>query len=229
MREVGVAVDPSTIGLAAAAAAAGSLAPDLDHPFSKASFGIPTALLGYGGGFLIAAWVQNRSSGPQIFDLSLLGPGYFVAARTAVALGLLLLAASLVFGLLFTHRGPVQLVWLRWAARFGLCSLSHGDGFPTCSRMRPLPWASRSYSGLLDRTLSLVSRQSLRHPLPPSPVPASVARWLRRGRSEGQLRRCLFVRSAASQWCFARPSVASMSAVGSMAAATSRDAGVHAQ
>ena len=52
--------------------------------------------------------MQDQSSGPQIFDLSLLGPGSFTAARTAVVLGILLLAASLLFGLLFTHRGPVH-------------------------------------------------------------------------------------------------------------------------
>ena len=94
--------------MAFAATAAGSLAPDLDHPFSKASFGIPTALLGYGLGFLVVAGIQRRSTSPQIFDLSLLGDGYFAAARLAVAVGLILLISSFVFGLLFKHRGPVH-------------------------------------------------------------------------------------------------------------------------
>lgn len=95
-------------GMAAGAAAAGSLAPDLDHPFSKASFGIPTALLSYGGVFLLVAEFQRRSASPQLFDLALLGEGYFVAARLAVAVGLILLISSLLFGLLFSHRGPVH-------------------------------------------------------------------------------------------------------------------------
>lgn len=94
--------------MAFGAAAAGSLAPDLDHPFSKASFGIPTALLGYGLGFLLVAGIQQRSTSPQFFDLSMLGEGYFAAARLAVAVGLILLVSSFVFGLLFKHRGPVH-------------------------------------------------------------------------------------------------------------------------
>lgn len=94
--------------MAMGAAAAGSLAPDLDHPFSKASFGIPTALLSYGGIFLLVAGFQSRSTSPQMLDLSLLGEGYFTAARLAVAVGLILLISSLLFGLLFSHRGPVH-------------------------------------------------------------------------------------------------------------------------
>lgn len=108
MGGIGVHIAPTVYGMAAGAAAAGSLAPDLDHPFSKASFGIPTALLGYGGGFLLVAGIQGRSTAPQMFDLSLLGEGYFTAARLAVAVGLILLVSSFLFGLFFSHRGPVH-------------------------------------------------------------------------------------------------------------------------
>lgn len=108
LRQAGAPLDPTDVGLALGAAVVGSLAPDLDHPFSRASFGIPTVLLGYGGGFLLAAFLQSRMSGPQFLPLSALGPAYFKAAWTAVAVAVILLALSLVLGTLFGHRGPVH-------------------------------------------------------------------------------------------------------------------------
>jgi hypothetical protein len=93
---------------AAAVAGAGGLAPDLDHPFSLASFAIPWTLIAYGGGFLaVAAW-QKQQIRPQILDLSALGPGYFSAAGIAVCVGMFLLILSLIAARGFGHRGAVH-------------------------------------------------------------------------------------------------------------------------
>gem|GEM_PF-2390846 len=101
-------IPPVSMVTAAAVAAAGGLAPDLDHPWSLASFSIPATLCGYGGGFLaVAAW-QRKQTGPQVLDLSALGPGYFSAAWIAVWVGALLLILSLVAAAVFGHRGPVH-------------------------------------------------------------------------------------------------------------------------
>jgi membrane-bound metal-dependent hydrolase YbcI (DUF457 family) len=108
LRQAGMDIAPVSMVTAAAVAAAGGLAPDLDHPFSLASFAIPSTLLGYGGGFLaVAAW-QKQQTGPQMLDLWALGPGYFSAAWIAVWVGALLLGLSLVAAKVFGHRGPVH-------------------------------------------------------------------------------------------------------------------------
>ncbi len=101
-------IGPVSMATAAAVAAAGGLAPDLDHPFSLASFAIPTTLLGYGGGFLAVLARQKTQEGPQLFSLTALGPSFVTAAWIAVWVGILLLALSLTAGKLFGHRGPVH-------------------------------------------------------------------------------------------------------------------------
>lgn len=108
LQQAGMDIAPMSMFTAAAVAAAGGLAPDLDHPFSLASFAIPSTLIAYGGGFLaVAAW-QKQQTGPQMFDLSALGPGYFSAAWIAVWVGALLLALSLIAAKVFGHRGAVH-------------------------------------------------------------------------------------------------------------------------
>lgn len=108
LQQAGMDITPVSMFTAAAVAGAGGLAPDLDHPFSLASFAIPSTLIAYGGVFLaVAAW-QKQQTGPQLIDLSALGPGYFSAAWIAVWVGVLLLALSLIAGRVFGHRGPVH-------------------------------------------------------------------------------------------------------------------------
>ncbi len=96
------------MGLAIAAAAAGSLGPDLDHPGSLASVTIPISLIGYSVLFLVSPWVARQHPVLAVLDLSGLGQQWHTAAWTALVAGVLLLALSWVFGMTFGHRGPVH-------------------------------------------------------------------------------------------------------------------------
>jgi len=91
-----------------AAAAAGSLAPDLDHPGSLASLSIPSTLLVYGGGFLLSPMLTRLSPKLAVLDLSGLPPVYRSAAWLSVILAVLLFGLSIAARSLFPHRGPVH-------------------------------------------------------------------------------------------------------------------------
>jgi hypothetical protein len=106
--KIGVPVGAEALFPAVAAAAAGSLAPDLDHPWSKASFAIPTTLIAFGGVYFVARWAESLLKGPKVFTLSMLGPGLADAAGLVLGTGVALLTLSLILGRLFKHRGPVH-------------------------------------------------------------------------------------------------------------------------
>lgn len=91
-----------------AAAAAGSLAPDLDHPRSLASLSIPATLVVYGGGFLLMPVFTRHIPVLAPLDLSGMPRVYTVAAWLAVLLGVLLFGLSIAAGASFGHRGPVH-------------------------------------------------------------------------------------------------------------------------
>jgi membrane-bound metal-dependent hydrolase YbcI (DUF457 family) len=104
----GAAVDPASMGLAIAVAAAGSLGPDLDHPGSLASLTIPLSLVGYSLVFLATPWIARQHPALVGLDLSGLGQGWHVAAWTALIAGVVLFILSWVLGAAFGHRGPVH-------------------------------------------------------------------------------------------------------------------------
>jgi membrane-bound metal-dependent hydrolase YbcI (DUF457 family) len=112
MQRLGADVGSPVLLTAAVVAVAGSLAPDLDHPHSLASFTIPSALLAYGGGFLLMMRISPTLPKPQLIGpiLSALPPIYTEAAWVAVAAGLVLLLVAFVLGSTFGHRGLVHSV-----------------------------------------------------------------------------------------------------------------------
>jgi len=104
----GVNVQTNAIYLSMAVAAAGALAPDLDHPGSLASVTIPASLLVYGGAFLLLTWLPKRIPSLKPLDLSLMGPAYTNVAWLAVGSAMMLFLLSALTGVLFGHRGPVH-------------------------------------------------------------------------------------------------------------------------
>jgi membrane-bound metal-dependent hydrolase YbcI (DUF457 family) len=100
-------VDLPALGLAMLAAAAGSLAPDTDHPGSLASVTIPATACVYAVVFLVARQLDAASSSPLKL-LSRLGPEWVLAAWLSLAAGLTLFLVSFVLGAVFGHRGPVH-------------------------------------------------------------------------------------------------------------------------
>lgn len=106
----GAAIDTTAMALSLAAAAAGSLGPDLDHPNSLASLTIPATLVGYASLFLVSPWVAAQHPALSGLDLSAMGPKWSAAAWTALGAGLVLFTLSWVFGAMFGHRGPVHSV-----------------------------------------------------------------------------------------------------------------------
>ncbi|MHB9004461.1 MAG: metal-dependent hydrolase [Coriobacteriia bacterium] len=107
-QQAGIVVDASAMYGSMAAAAVGSLAPDLDHPGSLASLSIPASLLAYGGVFLLFAWLPERIPSLGVLDLSKLPAPYHQAASLAVGTALALFLLSAVAGATFGHRGPVH-------------------------------------------------------------------------------------------------------------------------
>jgi hypothetical protein len=112
MQRLGADVGGPVLLTSAVVAVAGSLAPDLDHPHSLASFTIPSALLAYGGGFLLLMRISPALPKPQLIGpiLSALPPVYTEAAWVAVVAGLALLLVAFVLGSMFGHRGLVHSV-----------------------------------------------------------------------------------------------------------------------
>jgi membrane-bound metal-dependent hydrolase YbcI (DUF457 family) len=90
------------------AAAAGSLAPDMDHPNSLASLSIPAALIGYAGVFLVYRRYEAGNPSAISLGVSALGPEWVLAAWVALAVGFTLLLVSFVLGAMFGHRGAVH-------------------------------------------------------------------------------------------------------------------------
>ena len=90
---------------ACAAAAVGSLAPDLDHPSSLASLSIPVSLISCGSIFLVARWYDVAHPSAFPLGLSTLGPEWTLVARAAIAVGIVLLLLSWLLGGVFGHRG----------------------------------------------------------------------------------------------------------------------------
>lgn len=107
LQSAGPGVNFTHVTLAGAAAAMGSLAPDLDHPYSKASYALPTALLSAGLGTLMYIAFLERLAGEQATVDAILGPQFRSFAWTSIILGVLLLMLSLALGIL-GHRGPVH-------------------------------------------------------------------------------------------------------------------------
>lgn len=112
----GHSIDTATAALALAAAAAGSLGPDLDHPNSLAGASIPAALIVYSGLFLLSPWVASLHPALAGLDLSTLGSPWTAAAWTALVVGLFLFALSWILAATFGHRGPVHSVGFGLAA-----------------------------------------------------------------------------------------------------------------
>jgi len=109
-------LDAAILVPAAIAAAAGSLAPDLDHPSSLASLSIPASLITYAGVFLAVRSYEITHPTAFSFGLSQLGPGWVAAAWISLMAGFGLLILSFALGAMFGHRGPVHSVF------FGLCA-----------------------------------------------------------------------------------------------------------
>lgn len=105
---MGVAVSPAEFGLAMVTAAAGSLAPDIDHPFSLAGLTIPATLVSYPTVFLAWGWIAHRVPFLAPLDTSALPAVWSSTAWVFLALGVLLFCLSWAAGLVFRHRGPVH-------------------------------------------------------------------------------------------------------------------------
>lgn len=103
-------VDVRVMAPSLVAAAIGSLGPDLDHPGSIASMSIPVTLITYGGVFLAArGWEASRPEALPIV-LSAFGAEWVTGAWAAIAVGIGLIAVSMVLGAAFGHRGIVHSV-----------------------------------------------------------------------------------------------------------------------
>lgn len=92
-----------------AGAAAGSLAPDLDHPASLGSLTIPATLVAYGGAFLVYRWYDRAHPSAMFGGLTAsLGQQWVAAAWAAIAIGVALFLISWALGATFGHRGAVH-------------------------------------------------------------------------------------------------------------------------
>ncbi len=109
--------DLNTYAAAAiSAAAVGSLVPDIDHPKAWISNRIPASLLGLGlaglGLYAYAAWTVAR--GDTSMGAAMIAPMADLLrpilgwAWLSVALGVVLLAASIVIANIVEHRGPTH-------------------------------------------------------------------------------------------------------------------------
>ncbi len=119
---IGAAIPLSSLAMAAAAAAAGSLAPDLDHPGSLASLGIPATLLAYGACFLLLPLFSKNSMFASAFDGLATDARYTAIAWTAVIVAVLLFGLSIAAGAAFGHRGPVHSLVFGLAGTLGVLS-----------------------------------------------------------------------------------------------------------
>lgn len=109
VQALGGSVSFGTLALAVAAAAVGSLAPDLDHPWSLVSFSIPVALLGYGGVFLLMPLFRSDSGMfAGMIDALVMSPRHRAVAWLSVMAGILLFGLSFTAGAALGHRGPVH-------------------------------------------------------------------------------------------------------------------------
>jgi hypothetical protein len=108
MQSAGTPIAPSAMVAYAAAAAVGSLAPDLDHPSSLASLSIPCALLVPSVTLLGVAWYQGQMTGPHMLPSSFFGPSMLAGAWAAIWVAVGLLVSALVARSLFGHRGLVH-------------------------------------------------------------------------------------------------------------------------
>lgn len=88
-------VNYASLLLPSAVAVAGSLAPDIDHPYSWASLRIPFTLLTFGTFILLMHWGLGLLPGPQLFDFRPAIAPYLGFAWVLVGIGVGLFALSL--------------------------------------------------------------------------------------------------------------------------------------
>lgn len=108
MQSAGTGIDLGALVPVVMAAAAGSLGPDLDHPGSLASMGIPITLITYAGVFLfVRGWELSHPGGLPI-GAAAVGPAWVSGAWLALGAGVALVAVSFALGRVFGHRGIVH-------------------------------------------------------------------------------------------------------------------------